>query len=141
MTELDQWTEAVALATLNDLRARLGWPALPEIPDGFQDADEWRAQARAAVLALAPLVAERCADEVEILAWGHARAGGQMTEERAVAVEIECQRPTKSSDLDSRTKAALDALKGLAWEDDRQVVDLRTRWAEIKGCRITVRQA
>mgnify|MGYP000846166381 FL=1 len=59
----------------------------------------------------------------------------------AVAVEIECQRPTKSSDLDNRTKAALDALKGLAWEDDRQVVDLRTRWAEIEGCRITVRQA
>ena len=57
-----------------------------------------------------------------------------------VAVEIECQRPTKTSDLDNRTKAALDALNGLAWEDDRQVVDLRTRWAAIEGCRITVRQ-
>lgn len=59
----------------------------------------------------------------------------------AVAVEIQCQRPTKSSDLDNRTKAALDALKGLAWEDDRQVVDLRIRWAAVQGCQITVRQA
>ena len=58
-----------------------------------------------------------------------------------VVVEIDCERPTRTSDLDNRTKAALDALKGLAWEDDRQVVDLRTRWAEIEGCRITVRQS
>lgn len=58
-----------------------------------------------------------------------------------VSVEIDCERPTRTSDLDNRTKAALDALKGLAWEDDRQVVDLRIRWAAVQGCQITVRQA
>ena len=58
----EAWIEAVALATLNDLRVSGGWPPLIEIPEGFQDADEWRAQARAAIRALAPLIIERCAE-------------------------------------------------------------------------------
>ena len=60
--ENEAWVEAVALATLNDLRVSGGWPPLIEIPEGFQDADEWRAQARAAIRALAPLIIERCAE-------------------------------------------------------------------------------
>lgn len=60
--ENEAWVEAVALATLNDLRVSGGWPPLIEIPEGFQDADEWRAQARAAIRALAPLIIERCTE-------------------------------------------------------------------------------
>ena len=62
--ENEAWVEAVALATLNDLRVSGGWPPLIEIPEGFQDADEWRAQARAAIRALLPLIIERCAEVV-----------------------------------------------------------------------------
>ncbi len=61
MTE-EAWVEAVALATLNDLRVSGGWPPLIEIPEGFQDADEWRAQARAAIRAVGPLLIEQCAE-------------------------------------------------------------------------------
>ncbi len=63
--ENEAWVEAVALATLNDLRVSGGWPPLIEIPEGFQDADEWRAQARAAIRALAPLIIEQCAEVAE----------------------------------------------------------------------------
>jgi crossover junction endodeoxyribonuclease RusA len=58
-----------------------------------------------------------------------------------VVVDILCQRPTKTSDIDNRQKALLDALSGLAFKDDRQVVDLRIRWAPIEGVHITVREA
>ena len=63
--ENEAWVEAVALATLNDLRVSGGWPPLIEIPEGFQDADECRAQARAAIRALAPLIIEQCAEVAE----------------------------------------------------------------------------
>ena len=77
--------EAVALAAINDRRGRHGWPPMNTIPEGFHNADEWRAQARAAIRALFPLIIERCAEEVEAAAMAHARAGGQMVEARAVS--------------------------------------------------------
>ena len=73
--ENEAWVEAVALATLNDLRVSGGWPPLIEIPEGFQDADEWRAQARAAIRALAPLIIERCAEEAEEESCDKSKAG------------------------------------------------------------------
>ena len=84
MTELDQWTEAVARALCE---------ADGRDPDATVDilgarGAVWTSyfdEARAAVLALAPLVIERCAEEVEAAAMAHARAGGQMVEARAVS--------------------------------------------------------
>ena len=41
-----------------------------------------------------------------------------------VAVELEVIRPARRGDLDNRLKVVLDALRGLVYEDDRQVVEL-----------------
>ena len=54
--------ETVALAAINDRRVRHGWPPMNKFPEGFHNANEWRAQARAAIRALAPLIIERCAE-------------------------------------------------------------------------------
>lgn len=59
----------------------------------------------------------------------------------AVVVEIEAEKPKRSRDIDNIVKPALDALTGLAYRDDRQVVDVRARWAAVEGLVITVRQA
>lgn len=56
--------ETVALAAINDRRVRHGWPPMNKFPEGFHNANEWRAQARAAIRALAPLIIERCAEVV-----------------------------------------------------------------------------
>lgn len=56
-----------------------------------------------------------------------------------VAVVIELKRPRINADVDNRIKPALDLLTGLVWPDDRQVVEVTARWADIEGCRITVR--
>lgn len=42
-----------------------------------------------------------------------------------VAVELHVFRPRKSGDLDNTLKVLLDALKGVAWEDDRQIISIR----------------
>ena len=91
--ENEAWVEAVALATLNDLRVSGGWPPLIEIPEGFQDADEWRAQARAAIRALAPLIIERCAKaagETRVLddEDGGTHASGAFNAQRRIVVAI-----------------------------------------------------
>lgn len=44
-----------------------------------------------------------------------------------VAVRLDVYRPRKAGDLDNSLKAIFDALKGIAWEDDRQVVEIRAR--------------
>jgi Holliday junction resolvase RusA-like endonuclease len=56
-----------------------------------------------------------------------------------VELLIEMRRPRANSDVDNRIKAPKDLLTGLVYADDRQVVDVRCRWADIDGCRITVR--
>ena len=44
-----------------------------------------------------------------------------------VAVYIDVYRSRKAGDLDNRIKVALDALKGIAFEDDKQVVEIHAR--------------
>lgn len=83
MIENEAWVEAVARA----LCKADGHD--PDAPIGGADrALQWvtyRHDARAAIRALAPLIIERCANQTEIVAQRHARAGGQMVEARAVA--------------------------------------------------------
>lgn len=45
----------------------------------------------------------------------------------AVAVRLEVYRPRRQGDLDNVAKAVLDALNGLAWLDDSQIVELHLR--------------
>ena len=44
-----------------------------------------------------------------------------------VAVSIDVYRPAKRGDLDNTLKVAIDALKGFAYDDDKQVVELKAR--------------
>jgi len=44
--------------------------------------------------------------------------------EALLSVTAHIYRPRASGDLDNRLKALLDALNGLVWEDDRQVVEI-----------------
>ena len=41
-----------------------------------------------------------------------------------VRVEVHLRRPAKRGDLDNSLKVLLDALKGIAFEDDKQVVEI-----------------
>lgn len=41
-----------------------------------------------------------------------------------IAVQVHVYRARRSGDLDNFFKAAFDALKGIAWDDDKQVVRL-----------------
>jgi len=50
-----------------------------------------------------------------------------------IAVTVYIYRPRASGDLDNRLKALLDALNGLVWEDDRQVVEIHAYRAEDKA--------
>lgn len=47
--------------------------------------------------------------------------------EGALGVRIRVTRPARRGDLDNTLKVALDALKGLAYHDDRQLVQLTAR--------------
>ena len=40
---------------------------------------------------------------------------------------IDVFRPIKSGDLDNRIKIVQDSLKGVAWDDDKQVVEIHAR--------------
>ena len=44
-----------------------------------------------------------------------------------VAVALELYRPQRSGDLDNFIKVSLDALKGYAYDDDKQVVEIVAR--------------
>lgn len=44
-----------------------------------------------------------------------------------VSVSVDVFRPRKAGDLDNTLKAAFDSLKGIAWEDDAQVVEIHAR--------------
>jgi Holliday junction resolvase RusA-like endonuclease len=63
------------------------------------------------------------------------------------AVDIEVRRARAIGDLDNFAKAALDAMNGIAWEDDREIRELRVvrrdrdelRAGERPGLTITVR--
>lgn len=51
-------------------------------------------------------------------------------------------RPTKKPDCDNIAKAVLDALNGIAYHDDSQIVELtvRKRYSETPRCEITIRR-
>jgi Holliday junction resolvase RusA-like endonuclease len=58
-----------------------------------------------------------------------------------VAVTIEVRRPGKRRvDIDGKGKAILDLLTGPVLGDDSQVVDIRIRWADVDGARVTVEE-
>lgn len=44
-----------------------------------------------------------------------------------VSVSIDVYRPRRAGDLDNTLKAIFDCLKGVAWGDDKQVVEIRAR--------------
>ncbi len=59
-----------------------------------------------------------------------------------IAVEIVCPWGCRAGDLDNRLKAMLDLLVAVrVIEDDRFIVDLRIRWAEVAQCRLEIRPA
>ncbi len=59
-----------------------------------------------------------------------------------VKVIVEMQKPKVRSDIDNRAKALLDLFtSSRVWNDDSQVVDLRLRWADVRGCRVTLEAA
>ncbi len=41
-----------------------------------------------------------------------------------LSVTMRIYRPRKIGDIDNLTKCAFDSLKGLAWHDDKQIVEL-----------------
>lgn len=60
-----------------------------------------------------------------------------------VSVQIVWTRGRKSGDLDNRIKPVLDALKGLAFTDDKQVVELhayRRDKAKLAGVQVVITQ-
>lgn len=44
-----------------------------------------------------------------------------------IVVYLDIYRPRKSGDLDNLIKALQDSLKGVAWHDDKQVVEIHAR--------------
>lgn len=56
-----------------------------------------------------------------------------------VALNLAVYRPRRVGDLDNVLKAILDALKGIAFEDDKQVVQIfATRWDDAARPRVEV---
>jgi crossover junction endodeoxyribonuclease RusA len=54
-----------------------------------------------------------------------------------IGVSIDVYRPAQRGDLDNTLKITLDSLNGLAWYDDKQIIDLRAkRWDDPKNPRI-----
>jgi crossover junction endodeoxyribonuclease RusA len=57
--------------------------------------------------------------------------------EGPVEVLVGVYRPRRRGDLDNVLKAVLDALKGIAWNDDEQVVRIvATRWEDRDNPRV-----
>ena len=61
------------------------------------------------------------------------KVGGQ------VALDIEVERTSACADVSNRVKALEDLLvaHGVI-DDDRNVMDVRVRWASIKGCKVSI---
>lgn len=50
-----------------------------------------------------------------------------------IAVVVDVYRPRKAGDLDNSLKSLLDSLKGIAFQDDSQIVELQARRHDDKG--------
>ena len=67
------------------------------------------------------------------------RAGYMALEQRVkkqdgpLLVSIHAFRPQRRGDLDNTAKAILDALNGIAWEDDSQIIELHLYRADDKA--------
>lgn len=53
-----------------------------------------------------------------------ARAAGLDPVQGDVSITMRVYRPRKSGDLDNRAKIVLDSLNGVAYDDDKQIVEL-----------------
>ena len=70
-------------------------------------------------------------DYIEVAGWT-ARAAGVRPTSKPVAVWAIFYRPRKAGDLDNRIKILLDAMEGIAYDDDRQVIELHAKLADDK---------
>lgn len=61
-----------------------------------------------------------------------AKAQGVVVQEGALRVTLDFYRPRKRGDVDGPLKQCLDALNGIAWHDDGQIVELLVRRHEDK---------
>lgn len=69
-------------------------------------------------------VTSGAAHAFKLLVSQKAKVEGHRPIEGNVVVSVEWYRARKSGDLDNRLKCLLDALKGVAFLDDKQVVEL-----------------
>lgn len=78
--------------------------------------------------------------EVVISAWMEPPASAPKA--RRAAMLSGQERPTKRPDLDNIAKTILDALNGLAWKDDSQVVSLTIskHWSDAPRVQVEIRR-
>jgi crossover junction endodeoxyribonuclease RusA len=78
------------------------------------------------------MVKSKEAREYATEAWRLAREQGAkpVRAPAEVAITVAWTRKAKRGDLDNRLKCLLDALKGLAWDDDKQVVSINATRSE-----------
>ena len=62
----------------------------------------------------------------ELVGWTVKAAGVQPLAGN-VSIKVNIYRPRKSGDLDNRLKIVIDSLNGIAYEDDRQIVEIHAR--------------
>ena len=72
-------------------------------------------------------IVSKAAREYKIEAGWKAKAQGQQIMVGPVSVTIAVYRPQKRGDLDNLLKVILDALNGIAYDDDAQIVEIKAR--------------
>lgn len=54
--------------------------------------------------------------------------------EGSIAVELHVYRPRKAGDIDGTQKAVFDAMNGLLWVDDKQIIEMHVYRHDDKHC-------
>ncbi len=109
----------------------------------------WRPIIRGGKVRMLPQTAEK--PWAMAVAWSARDAGVQRVQKPhavVVVIEFTIARPKKSrnefpvGDADKLARSVLDALTGIAWDDDVQVVDLHATkaWGDVPGARIRVQR-